>query len=369
MNTNIKNVIQFQRNASQDFFELSFTNAAIPMALLEPDGKWLRVNRACCQFFNYTESELLKTEIRSLTHPDDVDSDATLIERLLSGEIETFDIQKRYCTKYGEVVWGLLTVSLVRNNDDSPKCFISQIQDITAQVALKQKNEDQLKELQELTMHIAHEFKSPLSSFGHLCGFIIKELEKDNVYKAIDLLRLGARTSQELLDLSGELLELGGLYTRKGEALKFVDVTSLIEHSKHRVAFLTNRERLQISVETHRLSEVQVDKYPLQLIFDNIISNAVRYLDKKKEWSFLNIVISQSDQHLIIQFEDNGIGLSDEQIKVLFDSHTTFQKGVKNASGVGLFILKQSLERLNGDIKVTKNEHGGITTGITVPLP
>lgn len=113
-------------------FQNAFDHAAIGMALVAPDGRWLRVNRSVENITGYTEEELLRIRFQDITHPDDVDSDVDNAEKMLFGETATYQMEKRYLHKNGSVVWVLLSVSLVRDEDGKPLFFISQLQDITA---------------------------------------------------------------------------------------------------------------------------------------------------------------------------------------------------------------------------------------------
>lgn len=137
--------------ASEQRFRLAFEEAAIGMALIAPDGRWLRVNRAICNIVGYSELELLKMDFQSITHPDTLEQDLSYVQRMLSGETGTCQLEKRYIHKQGHSVWVLLSVSLVRDEQDQPLYFISQIQDITerrhAEKALFQE-----KELAQVTL-------------------------------------------------------------------------------------------------------------------------------------------------------------------------------------------------------------------------
>jgi len=118
---------------SDSLFQNAFEFAAIGMALVSPEGKWLKVNRSICQITGYSESELLKRTFQDITHPDDLDLDLANVKKMLAGDISTYQMEKRYIHKKGSIVWVLLSVSLVRNKSDEPLFFIGQIQDITRQ--------------------------------------------------------------------------------------------------------------------------------------------------------------------------------------------------------------------------------------------
>jgi diguanylate cyclase (GGDEF)-like protein/PAS domain S-box-containing protein len=124
---------------SEQRFGTAFRDAAIGMALVAPDGRFLQVNRSLCRTVGYSEEELLEKTFRDITHPKDLESDVEQIRRMLSGEIETYQKEKRYFHKDGHVVWVLLNVSLVHGEGGEPLYFISQIQDITERVRAEER--------------------------------------------------------------------------------------------------------------------------------------------------------------------------------------------------------------------------------------
>ncbi len=116
---------------TEEHFRNAFDYAAIGMALVSPQGAWLRVNRSLCNLIGYTENEMLDSNFQAVTHPDDIGNDLANLYRLLQSETPTSQVEKRYVHRDGEVVWALNSVSLVRDADDNPAHFIFQIQDIT----------------------------------------------------------------------------------------------------------------------------------------------------------------------------------------------------------------------------------------------
>jgi two-component system, cell cycle sensor histidine kinase and response regulator CckA len=116
---------------SEARFKGAFASSPNGMALVAPDGRWLEVNPALCQIVGYSEEELLGKTFQDITHPDDLDSDLAYVRQMLTGEILTYQMEKRYLHKQGQVVWILLSVSLVRDSAGQPLYFVSQIEDIT----------------------------------------------------------------------------------------------------------------------------------------------------------------------------------------------------------------------------------------------
>ncbi|HEY2025646.1 MAG TPA: PAS domain S-box protein [Gemmatimonadaceae bacterium] len=123
--------LEEERGESEARFRSAFDNAGIGMALVAPDGRWLRVNPALCTITGYEEAELLGGSFQEITHPDDLEHDLSHVRRALSGELQRYQIEKRYFHKAGHVVWVLLTVSVVRDSMGKPQYFLSQVQDIS----------------------------------------------------------------------------------------------------------------------------------------------------------------------------------------------------------------------------------------------
>jgi diguanylate cyclase (GGDEF)-like protein/PAS domain S-box-containing protein len=116
---------------SEAHFRNAFDYAAIGMALVSPEGNWLRVNRSLCEIVGFSEDELLVSDFQAITHRDDLGHDLAEIYRMLSGEILTCQLEKRYIHKLGHDVWASSSASLVRDAQGNPLHLIFQIQDIT----------------------------------------------------------------------------------------------------------------------------------------------------------------------------------------------------------------------------------------------
>ncbi|RCJ22016.1 PAS domain-containing sensor histidine kinase [Nostoc minutum NIES-26] len=99
---------------SEERFQATFEQAAVGIAHISLDGRWLRVNQKLSEILSYTREELLGLTYQEITHPDDLNIDLNYIRQLLAGEIETYSQQKRFIRKDNLPIWIHLTVSLVR---------------------------------------------------------------------------------------------------------------------------------------------------------------------------------------------------------------------------------------------------------------
>lgn len=115
---------------SEARFRSTFEQVAVGVAHLTIDGRWLRINERLCQLLGYSREELFAIAPRELAHPADREKEGRELERLRGGEIEHYVIQKRYRRKDGSMLWGELTMSLVRRDDGSPAFFAALVNDI-----------------------------------------------------------------------------------------------------------------------------------------------------------------------------------------------------------------------------------------------
>ncbi|MDP3359191.1 MAG: PAS domain S-box protein [Lutibacter sp.] len=116
---------------SEEKFKNSFHHSPIGIALISPEGKWLKVNKAVCDIVGYSEEELLSKTFKDITHPDDLKEDLDYVNQVLKGEISTYTMEKRYFHKNGSIIWVSLSVSLVNDDKGAPLYFISQIKNIS----------------------------------------------------------------------------------------------------------------------------------------------------------------------------------------------------------------------------------------------
>ncbi len=116
--------------ADEKLFCSVFDHAA-GMALVAPDGQWLRVNRALCAVLGYSDKELLEKSFLDLTHPDEASGTLIQIENILEGRAASYQTEQRFIHKLGQFVWMLLNISAVRDSNGHSSYLVFQFQDIT----------------------------------------------------------------------------------------------------------------------------------------------------------------------------------------------------------------------------------------------
>lgn len=123
--------------AEQDY-RLAFDSAGTGLALLRMSGEWIAANQMLCQMLGYTEAELRATSFQRLTHPDDTDISKDELHRLILGHRTSLTLEKRYIRKDGSTLWARLTLGIARNADAEALYFVSQLEDISEHLALRQ---------------------------------------------------------------------------------------------------------------------------------------------------------------------------------------------------------------------------------------
>ena len=354
---------------SEKRFRTSMEYAAIGMALVAPDGRWLRVNRALCKIVGYCEAELLATNFQSITHPDDLEADLNFVRRMLAAEIDTYEMEKRYIHKDGHPVWIQLNVSLVRDAEGHPVHFISQIQDITE----RKRQASELADARDVALesarlkaeflaNMSHEIRTPMNGIIGMTGLLLDSPLNAEQHEFVDTIRTCGDT---LLTLINDILDLSKIEAGK---LSFetidLDLRSAVESAVELVAERAQSKRLELVSLVHQdvLTSLRGDPGRLRQVLMNLISNAIKFTEHG-EVVVRAVRNAETDTDVTIRFtvQDTGIGITEEGCRRLFqafsqaDGSTTRKYG---GTGLGLAISKRLVEMMGGEIGVESTQRG-----------
>ena len=132
---------------SERKFRSAFFFSGTVMAMIDLDGKFLEINQALMDFLGYTPDEMLKKTLFDITHTEDLKGSIHDFRRLLTGEYESYSAENRYVHKTGKTLWGILTVSKIRDENSSTAYCIAQLNDISRRVEAEKKLEAERKRL------------------------------------------------------------------------------------------------------------------------------------------------------------------------------------------------------------------------------
>ncbi|MEO5376418.1 MAG: PAS domain S-box protein [Magnetococcus sp. DMHC-6] len=132
-----KTITLNELKVSEAHFRGAFETSAIGMALVSPQGQFLKVNQALCTIVGYEEEELLASNSKFFSHFDDLEIDCAYVRQMLAGNLANYQMEKRYLHKKGHLIWARICVSLVRDEAGNALHFVAHIQDISAQKGIE----------------------------------------------------------------------------------------------------------------------------------------------------------------------------------------------------------------------------------------
>jgi signal transduction histidine kinase len=229
---------------------------------------------------------------------------------------------------------------------------------------LKRQNEELIKinaELDRFVYSASHDLRAPLMSVKGLINMIKVDPEKRNTDHYVKLIE------RSIDKLDHFILDI--IYSRNSRMdvmPKEINFQTLLEESIDSLRFIDGAEQVRSIKNINLQAPFYSDYSRLLMIFNNIIANAVRYRDHWKEDSFLEINILATEEKAVIRFSDNGIGIADEYIDKIFKMFFRASADSKG-SGLGLYIVKSAVDKLDGKIDVQSKIGEGTIFTIEIP--
>ena len=370
---------------SEERFRSTFDQAAVGVAHVGLDGRWLRVNDRLCEITGYPREELLQLGFQDITHPDDLGQDVRQVHRMLAGEIRTYSMEKRYLRKGGGSVWGQLTVSLVRDPAGDPAYFISVVEDIQArreaeaerdllhrrERGAREEAEAANRAKAQFLATMSHELRTPLNA---VIGFV--EILEMKVHGPItgkqagSLARIRA-AAQYLLSLINDVLnfarvEAGHVDIRTGP----VDVRDLLSETEALVR--PQMERRGITLEIGGPPEdvaVSADREKAQQILLNLLTNAAKFT---AAGGLVRVECSLIGALLRIDVDDTGRGIPADKLETIFEPFVQVDRTASHESqqgvGLGLSISRELARAMGGELTAKSAVGRGSTFTVTLPI-
>ena len=223
---------------------------------------------------------------------------------------------------------------------------------------LKEKTDD----LDMLLYRASHDIKGPLKSIDGLCDLGQRDQENKNIYfEHINVV------SKRLQNILNSLLQIAE-HNRSQIKIEPINIHTLIQEciQENLVAY-PDIKKITFKIHIPEEATIQSEQFTLHSIIQNIIENAIKYMDKSKEQNSVLITFSQSADEQILIFEDNGIGINEMYLKNIFQMFYRANNVNPAGVGLGLYIVKQHIDRLNGHIEIASKEHE--FTRFTIRLP
>lgn len=351
---------------SEDRFRRTFDQSPIGAAIVSLDYHFLRVNAEWCRITGYTEQELLSLRLSDISHAEDLESDLRMKTRLTSGDLDTFQMDKRYVRKDGRTIWVRLSVCLMKDGSGQPLYFLPMMEDITERKKLEEEvlKSRKLESLGVLAGGIAHDFNNLLT--GILGNISLAKMYSEPNGKLCGRLDEAEKATERARDLTYQLLTFskGGTPIKKACSIRQI----VTESADFAVTGSNVRCTYDIPGD---IQTVEVDGGQISQVIHNLIINAVQSMSEGGviRVSAENVSDGPAGMQLKggwvrISLADQGVGIPEEHLQRIFDPYfTTKPKG----SGLGLATVYSVIKNHGGYVEVESQVGEGTTFHLYLP--
>ncbi|MGJ8733078.1 MAG: PAS domain-containing sensor histidine kinase [Cellulophaga sp.] len=361
--TEYKNTV-LKLDKRKESFAGVFNNSSVGMALIGLDGKWLKINKSLCSSLGYKQEELLELTFQDVTHPDDYLTDLNLLDELIAGKIDNYQIEKRYFHKKGHTVYVILSVTKVTKIDGSISHFISQVVDITSRIEAENKvkavlkiTADQNESLTNFAHIVSHNLRSHSTNLSMLTGFLINETDPEERANLINMLNESSDSLDETITHLNEVVSVKLNVLGKLEGVRLLETFDSVRKS---IIALLNENDVILNIRIPKEYLVNAVPAYLESILLNLLTNSIKYSSPKRRL-VVDIKAKRERDKIKLTFSDNGLGIDMKRHKdKIFGMYKTFHKH-KKSKGIGLFITKSQIEAMNGKIEVESSVDIGTT--------
>ena len=367
---------------SESRFRSIFEQAAIGMADSSLDARFIRVNQRFCKIMGYSREELLGLTFREITHPDDLARDEQLVAQLLSGDVSSFAVEKRYLRKDGGVVWANLLLSLHRSPSGDPLHFVAVVEDITGQKRAEEERrnlERQLLQAQKmesvgrLAGGVAHDFNNHLMVINGYCAMLLDEMgPTDPLREPVEEILLAGHRAAAL---TRQLLA----FSRKQVAEpRVISLNDVVADARKMLSRLIGDD---VEIITHLdadLGSVVADSSQMNQVLMNLAINARDAMPDGgriiMETMNADIDRGYAAQHagveagpyVLLSITDTGAGMTQEVVQHIFDPFFT-TKEIGAGTGLGLSTVYGIVKQAGGWIWVYSEPGKGSTFKVYLP--
>lgn len=344
-------------------FQSVFKQAAVSVMLSNTELQVIQANQKFYEMVEYSPEEFKTLSPWSITHPRDITESKRLTNLLCTGEIDSFSLEKRYITKTGRVLWVYLTTNIIRDSKGQPKLIISVEQDITDRKHAEQELIYKTNELDTFVYRASHDLRGPVASLMGLYNVVQTEFKDDT--HALEYFQHYHKTVLRLNKILHNLIDLTKIKEREIKPSK-VDLKALMTDCLSSLSHIANFEKIHFKIQNEIDFKVLTDKILLKTIVFNLLENSVNFIQSDNPQPFVKVNIKYESNFLIIEVADNGQGIKKELQSEVFNMF--YRANEKSTgSGLGLYIVRNAVEKLNGNIQLKSKELSGTKISIYIP--
>ena len=290
------------------------------------------------------------------------------IDQLASGETATAVPYTKERNEIGRLARAAEIFKINHFEKESLATEIKQHRDALKQEVDKQTHHlrEANTELEEFTYRISHDLRSPIVSSVRLLSMAQESIGCKDSQTAVDCLSHAQNSLNKLETLIQDLLDISET-KNKEEENQPIDTAHLVAEALANLQYLEGYESLEIQTD-FQFNELLLSKTSrVNRILENLISNAIKYRDPEVEASYIKISTHNVEGHYVLEVEDNGLGIPEKQQDRLFTMFMRFHPKVAFGSGLGLYLIKKSVDVLGGTIAFHNNGNGS-TFRIKIPF-
>lgn len=369
---NKESEILYRQKLLQSLYELS----PIGIALNDFEtGAFLEVNQKLLDPTGYTREEFLELNYWEVT-PKEYEAQEAQQITSMNAKGSYGPYEKEYIKKNGEKYPVLLRGVLVEDIDGNKKIW-SFIEDISEQKKDELEKARHLEKIQNL-LQIKNHQNERLENFAHIVSHnlrshsgaintLIHFLQQDNhTLKEQETFKYLIQASSNLEITIEDLNEIVEVNLSEAIDFKPIDIYPLIKKNVDSVFPLAKEKKVAIVTDIEPATYMVGIRSYLESIFLNFMTNSIKYSADNRD-SYLKISTQSDEKFTTVVFEDNGLGIDMQTYgKKLFKMYQTFHNH-KDARGIGLFITKNQIEKMNGTIEVSSKVNVGTTFKIKIP--
>lgn len=364
---------------SEEKFKSAFEDSSVGMAMTALNGKFILVNQTLCKMLGYTKEELLELDVKSITYQEDLTESLDFMDRARQGKTFIYNTEKRYLRKNGEIIYGNLNVSLVKDANSKPKYLVSQVEDITNRKELEFKLKNSLDEreqvindlmkrvndLQQFSYIVSHNLRAPVANIQGLADLLLTDSLDQETF---NFLSTNIKKSADNLDIIiNDLNDILNIQKDKTETKLEIIFSEKIEKVRSMLQKVIKEKNAVIETDFSEVNSYFSIKSYFTSIFYNLISNGLKF-NRPGEQPIIKIWSVKTEGEIELHFKDNGIGIDLEKNgKLIFGLYKKLNLKYEGR-GIGLFMLKTQVDAINGTIEVKSKINEGSHFIIKLPL-
>lgn len=328
-------------------FNVLFYNSPIGVAIVSKDGEWLKINKRIADMLGYSQDELLSMTFQDVTHPDDLDSDLELYNRVLNNEIVDYSLIKRYIKKNGDELNVMLIVNGVFDDNNNIMYFVSQIVDLQEIISKQKKINSINNDLNSFIKIASHDLREPLRNINISLNNIMNYLVFRNINANSYICEI-----EQNLKLLDNILDDFSIYAS-------IDIDLKSKYNTIRMAKFFIDEFPTYNIECNSDFCLNIKYNDLYYLFFHLINNSEKFSYRKK--NYIKVEYIDSNTHHEILYKDNGIGIPSAFHNKVFLPFFQLEPKKYNGNGIGLAICKKICEKYDGDISILESSSNGTT--------